>query len=99
MKSVKFINEKGNVSNKVRNAVRAQIDAKLSTMLAEQFEEVQPNANGGYAIPVAQDEKTGDIIYATVSFSLSLKNPAEKTERKKVAKVATAEEVEVPDLF
>jgi hypothetical protein len=100
MKSVKYLNENGNVSSKVRDAVRAQVGAKLETALVNAFEDVTPNVNGGYAVPVAVDEKSGDTIYATVNFTLSMKNPTEKVERKKgEKKTAATAEVEVPDLF
>jgi len=102
MKTVKYLNEKGNVSGKVRDGVRAQMNAKLAAMLTEQFDDVVPNANGGYAVPVAVDEKSGDTLYATVNFTLSLKDPAAKVERKKADKGDRAEkpaEEELPDLF
>lgn len=100
MKTVKYLNENGNVSSKVRDGVRAQVSAKVEEALVNAFEDVVPNVNGGYAIPVAVDEKSGDTVYATVNFTLSLKNPAEKVERKKgEKKSAPAAEVEIPDLF
>lgn len=100
MKSVKYLNANGNVSSKVRDGIRAQVGEKLEAALVASFEEVVPNVNGGYAIAIATDEKSGDTIYATVNFTLSLKNPSEKVERKKGEKKSTpTAEIEIPDLF
>ena len=98
LKSLKWFNEKGNVSVKVRDSVRSQVDGKLAELIAENFDGVVTNANGGYSIPVAVDEASGKTIYATISFVINTADPSEKAVRK-TAKKAVAEEPEVPDLF
>lgn len=98
MKTLKWLNEKGNVSVKVRDGVRAQINAKLSAILSENFEDVVPNANGGFSIPVATDSGSGKPIYATVNFTLNMADPAEKVARKSAPKKEQPEE-EIPSLF
>ena len=99
MKNLKWLNEKGNVSVKVRDNVRKQIKEKFAEMLLENFEESVPNANGGISVAVAVDEVSGQTIYAHFDFTVNMKNPNEKTERKKGEKKEKVEEPEVPSLF
>lgn len=99
MKNLKWLNEKGNVSVKVRDNVRKQIKEKFAEMLLENFEESVPNANGGISVAIAIDETSGQTIYAHFDFTVNLKNPNEKVERKKADKKADKVEEIVPDLF
>ncbi len=82
LKQVEFLNEKGNPVAKVRNAMKANVEDKLQAVLGEVFEGTVKNADTGFSVPVAVDEKTGITIYARVDFTISTKDPAEKKESK-----------------
>lgn len=99
MKTLKWLNEKGNVSVKVRDSVRKQVKDKFAEMLLDNFEESVPNANGGISVPIAINESTNEIIYAHFDFTVNMKNPNEKTERKKADKKADKPEEVVVDIF
>lgn len=99
MVSVKFFNENGNVSVKMREGVRSQIFAKALAAFEGSFEGAVKNANGGISVPVAVDEGSGETIYAHFEMTVNTKSPDVKTERKKSAKKAAAVEEVVPDLF
>ena len=100
MKTLKWLNEKGNVSVKVRDAVRKQVKDKFAEMLLDNFEESVPNVNGGVSVAIAQDESSGKTIYAHFDFTVNLKTPEEKTERKKGdKKTEKVEEPTIPSLF
>lgn len=99
MKTLKWLNEKGNVSVKVRDGVRKQVKDKFAELLLENFEESVPNANGGISVPIAIDQASGQTIYAHFDFTVNLKNPSEKVERKKGEKKEKVEETEIPELF
>lgn len=92
MVTLKMFNEKGNVSVKVREMVRKQVADKLEKALSSEFNGTVPNANGGYSIPLAVDEISGETIYANVEFTVSKKDPSVKAERKKAEKKVVAEE-------
>ena len=98
LKKVKLHNEKGNVSVKVRDGIRAQIDNKLENALFTEFGDIERNANGGYSCPIGIDEISGETIYANFSFTVSTASPNAKKEKKPKAKAET-NEVVVPDLF
>lgn len=99
MKTLNWLNEKGNVSVKVRDGVRKQIKDKFAEMLENTFEDCVPNANGGISVAIGEDKSSGQTIYAHFDFTVNLKNPNEKTERKKGEKKAKVEEPEIPELF
>lgn len=99
MQTINWLNEKGNVSVKVRDGVRKQVREKFAELLLENFEESMPNANGGISVAIAQDKSSGQTIYAHFDFIVNLKDPNEKTERKKGEKKDKAEEPAIPNLF
>ena len=99
MKTIQFTNEKGNVSVKVRDNVRKQVKEKFAELLLENFEESVPNVNGGISVAIAQDKSSGQTIYAHFDFTVNLKSPNEKTERKKGEKKDKVEEPDIPNLF
>ena len=99
MVSLKWLNEKGNVSVKVRDCVRAQVKDRLLDGLNEVFDEVVSNANGGYSVAIGVDERSGATIYAHFDMTVNLKSPDEKNERKKPAKKAEIASEPVPNLF
>lgn len=99
MKSLKWLNENNNVSVKMRDSVRTQILAKLGKALNGEFDSVVKNANGGFSVAIAVDEKSGETIYANFDFTVNMKDPSEKIERKKgTKKVAKADEP-IPSIF
>lgn len=99
MVTVKFFNENGNVSVKVRDGIRPQILEKALSAMESAFEGAVKNVNGGISVPVAVDEGSGETIYAHFDMTVNTKSPDIKTERKKSAKkTATVEEV-IPNLF
>lgn len=99
MFKVKFYNEKGNPSVKVRNSIKEQSFAKvLLTLQADEYlAGAKKNANGGISIPVAEDTD-GKVIYANLELTISDKDPAVKTEKKKSSK-AEKDNDEVVSLF
>lgn len=99
MVTIKFFNENGNVSVKMREGVRSQIMAKALKAFEENFEGAVKNVNGGVSVPVAVDEGSGETIYAHFEMTVNTKSPDVKTERKKSAKKAAAVEEVMPDLF
>ena len=69
-------------------------------MLLDNFEESVPNVNGGVSVAIAVDEASGKTIYAHFDFTVNLKEPTEKVERKKgEKKTDKAKEPEIPELF
>lgn len=98
MVSVKWFNEKGNVSVKVRDGVRSQVKTEFEKALKNQFTEIEPNANGGFSVAVATNESTGEPIYAHFEFKVNDKNPKDIGDKKKGKTVSKTETV-VPDLF
>ena len=100
MKTLKWLNEKGNVSVKVRDGVRKQVKDKFADMILDNFDESVPNVNGGVSVPIAVDESTGNTIYAHFDFTVNLKSPNEKIERKKTEKkTENKAEPVIPELF
>lgn len=99
MQTLNWLNEKGNVSVKVRDNVRKQVKEKFAELLLENFEESVPNVNGGISVAIAQDRSSGQTIYAHFDFTVNLKSPNEKTERKKGEKKDKVEEPDIPNLF
>lgn len=99
MKTLNWLNEKGNVSVKVRDAVRKQVKDKFAELLLDNFDESVPNVNGGISVAIATDKSSGQTIYAHFDFTVNLKNPNEKIERKKGEKKEKVEEPAIPELF
>ena len=98
MVSVKWFNEKGNVSVKVRDGVRSQVKAVFKNALESKFGDVVENANGGFSVAVAEIDGNGSPIYAHFEFKVSDKLPADIGEKKK-GKAKKSAEVVIPDLF
>ena len=100
MKTISFINEKGNVNANMRKIVREQTAVQLETALAEYFDEVEENEVGGYSIPIATDRSTGDTVYVHIDFAISHKEKVKPAKKGKGAdKKAKTAEIEIPDLF
>lgn len=99
MVAIKFFNENGNVSVKVRDGIRPQILEKALAAMSAEFEGAAKNANGGISVPVAVDEGSGETVYAHFDMTVNTKSPDVKTERKKSAKKAAAVEEVTPNLF
>ena len=97
-KTIKWYNDKGNVLVQARDQVRKQSRTAVLTCLADNFEGVVENADGGVSIPVAQTEN-GETIYAHFVMTISTKSPTEKTVKKSAKKKTAATPIEVPDLF
>ena len=87
MKQINFYNENGNVSSKVRGAIKEQAMSKILNTLQGNVDlaDATINADGGISIPLATTER-GETIYARLEVTISVKNPEVKTERKKRAK-------------
>jgi len=94
MVKINFLNEKGNVSAKVRTDVKAQAVKSLKVKLGE---EVLDNEVGGLSVQIAEDTVTGNPVYANyeVVISNNLPKKSEKDGKKKVAVVADT----IPNLF
>lgn len=99
MTTIKFINEKGNVSAKVREHVKASTIAKIT----EAFEAVglvaTVNADKGLSIAVAQDASTGETVFAHLDFTISTRDPSKATAKSKTKTKKAAPEIELPNLF
>ena len=96
---IKFFNENGNVSVKMREGVRAQIMSKALSAMESAFEGAVKNINGGISVPVAMDEGSGETIYAHFDMTVNTKSPDTKIERKKTTKKAATTEEVIPNLF
>jgi DNA-binding IscR family transcriptional regulator len=100
LNTISFINEKDNVSVKIRNGIKPQILDKVLAALNEADLSAEKNANGGISFPVAIDKKTNETVYAHLDLTLNITDPMIKRERKKAEKKAEAVEDEVvPQIF
>ena len=90
-KRISWYTEKGNVSVKMRDLVREQVKSKFAEGIVGVFENAVPNKDGGISVPVAENER-GETIYAHFNFTVSVKSPDMKTERKKAEKKETDSE-------
>ena len=75
---VNFTTEKG-VSAKVRNAMKAQ----TMTMIKSKISGLEPNADGGFSLYLADDATNGEPIYAHISVVVSQRGVDEKTSKSK----------------
>lgn len=101
LNAMSFINEKGNVSAKVRNSLKKQVEDKLKNLAKDGGLAVEDNVNGGFSIPVGIDKSTNDTIYAHIALTVSVADPAVKVEKgskSKVVKDDAADDV-VPLIF
>ena len=99
MTTIKFTNEKGNVSAKARKHIKDSVIAKITAAFEAAGLEAVVNADGGLSIAVATDEADGSVIYTHLDFSVSTRNPATKTAKSKTKAKPKADEVDLPDLF
>jgi hypothetical protein len=74
LKTINLYNEKGNVSAKVRNALKLEVLPQLSDALSGLGDVITGTDNALY-IAVAQTEQ-GETIYARVEMTISVKNPS-----------------------
>lgn len=101
MQKINWVNEKGNVSAKVRKAVADQTTEKIKSVLSADtaFADLCDNVNGGISIPVAET-KDGETIYAHLTMTISTADPSVKKEKKpKQKKAETKDEEVVGDIF
>lgn len=101
MQKINWVNEKGNVSAKVRKAVADQTAEKIKSVLGADaaFADLCDNVNGGISIPVAET-KDGETIYAHLTMTVSTADPSVKKEKKqKPKKAETKDEEEIGNIF
>ena len=99
MKSYKFINEKGNVSAKVRNTLKESIvKAVQADMTAKGFA-TAISADGEVAVYIADNASNGEPIYAFIGATISMRDPAVKTAKSKSTKKKAVEDEPMPNLF
>ena len=101
MVSIKFTNEKGNVSVKARKHIKDSVMERITTAFAAAGLEAVVNADGGLSIAIAVDEVDGGTIFTHCDFSISKRDPAEKTSKSKSRgkSKAKTEDEPLPDLF
>ena len=93
-----YYNEKGNVSNKVRNAIKE----KAMPLIVETLDTLQNGASvgrdGAVYVPLFENE-SGETIYARGEFTISTKDPqAELVKPEKKKKDTQEVIVDIPDL-
>lgn len=101
MKNVRLINENGNVSAKVRaNLKTSMVTALMNDTKTKYGFASSMSADGDIAMYIADDAKTGEPIYAFISVTISMRDPAVKTAKSKTKskKKATKDEP-MPDIF
>ena len=92
-KYVELTNEKGNVSAKARNEIKAQF---MKSLMQDGYE-LSPN--GCMYKVIATDYKTKQPIYAKIEPTITMDDlTVEKPKAKKTSK-SRAKEVDVPQLF
>lgn len=99
MISIQFTNEKGNVSAKVREHIKASTIAKIVEAFESVGLEAIANADKGLSIAVATDKADGATVFAHLDFTISKRDPSEKTAKSKTKAKTKTVEVELPDLF
>ena len=103
MKTIDFINEKGNVNATIRAIVRKQVQEQWEETLIGGFDEGKENAIGGYSIPIAVDRRSGDEVLLHIDFAISNKEKVKPAKKSKAgadtAKKTVKDEPEVPNLF
>ena len=94
MQKINWLNEKGNVSAKVRKAVADQTTAKLKSVLDNSvLSEYAENVNGGLDIHIA-DTLAGEPIYAHIAMTITTADPyAKKVKKAKAEKPKADDEV------
>lgn len=99
MTSIQFTNEKGNVSAKMREHIKASTIAKITEAFEAVGLDAIVNADKGLSIAVATDKADGAVIFVHCDFSVSKRDPMTKTAKSKTKAKTKAPEVELPDLF
>lgn len=99
MTTIKFTNEKGNVSAKARKHIKDSVIARISSAFEAAGLEATVNADGGLSIAVATDETDGSVIFTHLDFTVSTRDPAVKTAKSKSKTKPKTDEVVLPDLF
>ena len=99
MTTIKFTNEKGNVSAKARKHIKDSVIAKIASAFATAGLEAVVNADGGLSIAVAVNEADGATIFTHLDFTISTRDPAVKTAKSKTKVKPKTDEVVLPDLF
>lgn len=100
MVKVNWYNANGNVSAKVRDALRGQVSERIVSAIGrdEKMSEVFVNANKGISIPIAETAQ-GELIYATLDLTITTADPTVKKVRKQSAKKEEKAVEETPNLF
>lgn len=99
MTTIKFTNEKGNVSAKARKHIKDSVVARIASAFETAGLEAVVNADGGLSIAVATNEADGATIFTHLDFTVSTRDPAVKTAKSKTKSKPKADEVVLPDLF
>ena len=99
MTTIKFTNEKGNVSAKARKHIKDSVIARITNAFEAAGLEAVVNADGGLSIAVAVNEADGAVIYTHLDFTVSTRDPATKTAKSKTKSKAKVEDEPLPDLF
>ena len=99
MTNIQFTNEKGNVSAKVREHIKASTVAKITEAFEAVGLEAVMNADKGLSIAVAKDIADGQTVFVHIDFTVSKRDPAVKTAKTKAKTKTKAPEVDLPDLF
>ena len=100
MVKVNWYNANGNVSAKVRDALRGQVTERIVTAIGSdsKMSEVFVNANKGVSIPIAETA-SGELIYANLELTLSTADPMVKKVRKPATKKTEQVVDDTPVLF
>lgn len=99
MTTIKFTNEKGNVSAKARKHIKDSVIAKITAAFESAGLEAVVNADGGLSIAVAANEADGATIFTHLDFTVSTRDPNVKTAKSKKKAKAPVAEAELPDIF
>ena len=99
MTTIQFTNEKGNVSAKVREHIKASTIAKITEAFESVGLEAVMNADKGLSIAVAKDAADGQTVFVHIDFTVSKRDPAVKTAKTKAKAKTKTPDVELPDLF
>ena len=101
MAVIGFINEKGNVSAKVRERLKGQAMTAITKAMSSCNLPIVENADKGISVMLGTDRTNGKPIYAHISVVISQHDPAVKTAKSKSkAKTKTAPVDEpLPDIF
>lgn len=82
----KVLSPAGEVLHLVRNAYRQQIEDTY-------FDKFTKQDNGQFTMPIAIDEETNEIVYASVALTISSKQDWSKIERNRKTKTKVVQAV------